>query len=140
LFSVFLYFWSNNFISSWFVFFYLSFILLIGHSYFNHGLELRNLFSIVLFFVFAKFTSKSSFRRLYTNLTEIICELLLFTICLSPRMLFFGLSILSDSMFALNSEYFSLCHLFLFFFFNNYILVCDIICIFNKFLFWECDM
>jgi hypothetical protein len=52
------------------------------HSYLNHGLELRNLFSIVLFFIFAKFSSKSSFRRLYKNLTEIICEWIYVTLAL----------------------------------------------------------
>jgi hypothetical protein len=50
---------------------------------------------------------------------------------LTLRILFFSLLSLSDSMFVLNSSYFSLSHLFLFFFFNNYILVCDIICITN---------
>ena len=46
-------------------------------------------------------------------------SLLLFIICLTPRILFFSLLMLSDSMFVLNSAYFSLSHLFLFFFFND---------------------
>ena len=126
--SLFLYFLSNNFISSWFAdvrlflnfcFLLLKFYLANWHSYLKHGLELRNLFSIVLFLIFAKFSPKSSFPRLNKNLREIICEWIYVTLALTPRILFFSLSILSDSIFVLNSAYFSVCHLFHFFFFND---------------------